>query len=188
MVRVGGPLAWPTPLMACTMAATPPACEAWRPWPVPGTTHLSSAWGLRPPWRSARSLSCTRAVEGNSGPSPLIAMAPTAARAEAEEPAVPLCGAPPPDGERLLEIEGTEAPGSGLTTPRASLGAGATSFFGPAGISPCCCFRAFSLDDGVAIMPDSLSERRERGCRRRLGRAPGEGVRRMGVPWLDLRF
>ena len=137
-------MAWRTPLMACTMAATSAACEPWRPWPTPGTTHLSLAWGLQPPWRSARSLACTRAMEGSSGPSPLIEMAPTAARAEAEEPAVPLCGAPSRDGERPLETEGTEAPGSGLPTPWASPGAGATSFFSPAGTSPCGCFCAFS--------------------------------------------
>jgi len=181
--------------MACTMAATPPACEAWRPSPAPGTTHLSSgtthlslAWGLRPPWRSALSLSCAQPVEGSSRPSPLIKMAPTAARAEAEEPAVPLCGEPPPDGERPLETEGTKALGSGLPAPGASPGAGATSFLGPSGTSPCSSFCAFWSDDGASITPDSLSETRERGCTGRLGRARGEGVRRMGVSWSDLHL
>lgn len=165
MAWVGGPLAGPTPLIACTMVATLPACEVWRPWPASGTTHFSSARGLWPPWRLARSLSGTQPIKGSHGPSPVIEIAPTAARAEAEEPAVPLCRAPPPDGDRSLETEGTEAPGSGLLTPQASPGARATSFFGPGGTSPSCCFCAFSLDNGVAIMLDSRSETRKRGCR-----------------------
>lgn len=77
------------------------------------------------------------------------------------QPGTP-CGAPPPNGDRSLETEGAEAPGLELPVPRASPGAGVISFLGSAVISPCCCFCAFSLDDGVTIMPDSLSETQDR--------------------------
>ena len=76
------------------------------------------------------------------------------------QPGTP-CGAPPPNGDRSLETEGAEAPGSGLPFPRASPGAGVISSWALRAISPCCCFCAFSLDDGVTIMPDSLSETQE---------------------------
>lgn len=153
---------WSMPPAACPTAAPLRAGAIWMHWPDWGTTQLSSASGLSPPWRSGRPLPCTPSMEDSPGSSPVSKMA-VVATLQDEEPAVPPCGAPPPTApppnrEGLVKTVGTKAPGLVFSAPQASLGAEATSFFGPLGISPCCGFCFFSKHDRVAIMLGSTSD------------------------------
>lgn len=147
--------------MACTTAATLPAYAVCRPRPVSGPTHLSTEWGLGPPCHSGCSLSCSQSMEGGPGSSAVDEMAPAAAMAEEEAPAMPPRGAPPSDRDGSLGTVGTPAPASWLPGSQMPPGTAGTWFSGSAGTSPCCCFRSFSQHDWVAMIPGDRRRERE---------------------------